>query len=109
MARSLRYDIEHTTTYEYEEEINSCVMSLCMQPRSHRRQTVNSFHMQTTPNAAFGVEFDAFGNRHHVFNIHQAHQQLDITVAAVIEHEVAESTATESCVVTGCVARTCVT
>ena len=85
MPQIMRYDIKHTTSYQYEEDINSCVMSLCMQPRNHRSQTVSSFFINTNPITSFSVEFDAFGNRHHFFDIDHPHDQLDITVSAIIE------------------------
>ena len=85
MPQIMQYDINHTTSYQYEEDINSCVMSLCMQPRNHRGQTVSSFLIHTTPITAFSVEFDAFGNRHHFFDIDHPHDQLVITVSATIE------------------------
>ena len=88
MPQIMRYDIQHTTSYQYEENINSCVMSLCMQPRNHRRQIVSSFFIHTAPVTSFSIEFDAFGNRHHYFDIHHPHQQLDITVSAVIERTI---------------------
>ena len=87
MSQIMRYDIEHTTSYQYEENINSCVMSLCMQPRNHRGQTVSNFFIRTAPATSFSVEFDAFGNRHHFFDIDHPHDQLDITVSAVIERQ----------------------
>ena len=85
MPQFMRYDIKHTTSYQYEENISSCVMSLCMQPRNHRGQTVSSFLIYTKPVTSFSVEYDAFGNRHHFFDIDHPHDQLDITVSAVIE------------------------
>ena len=91
MSRITRYNIKHTTSYQYEESINSCVMSLCMQPRNHRRQTVSDFFIHTSPVTSFSIEFDAFGNRHHFFDIHHPHIQLDITVSATIEREFHDS------------------
>lgn len=88
MAQMLKYEIHHTTAYQYEEEIESCVMSVCMQPRDHRQQVVRSFFIRTSPQASFSVEFDAFGNRHHYFDIHHPHDRLEISVSAVIEHAV---------------------
>lgn len=88
MPQIMRYDIKHTTSYQYEGDINSCVMSLCMQPRNHRKQTVSSFFIHTAPVTSFSIEFDAFGNRHHFFDIHHPHDQLDITVSAVIERTI---------------------
>ena len=88
MPQTIRYVIQHTTSYRYEENISSCVMSLCMQPRNHRGQTVSSFLIHTSPITSFSVEFDAFGNRHHFFDIDHPHDQLDITVSAVIERAI---------------------
>lgn len=87
MPQAIRFDITHTTSYQYEESIHSCVMSLCMQPRNHRYQTVSSFLINTSPVTSFSIEFDAFGNRHHYFDIHQPHNKLDITVSATIENQ----------------------
>ena len=88
MPSVIKYDINHTTSYKYEENISSCIMSLCMQPRDHGRQSVREFFIRTAPATAFSVEFDSFGNRLHYFDIHHPHNQLEITVAAKIEHAI---------------------
>ena len=83
-----RYTIEHRTMYVYEDPINSCVMLLCAQPRDYENQKVLSFSVNTLPQTQFSVEFDAFGNRHHFFDIQHPHDQLTIEVNAVVEREV---------------------
>ena len=85
MAEVLKYDIRHTTAYRYEAEMNACMFSLCMQPRNHLNQVVREFFIFTDPHTNFSVDFDAFGNAHHYFDIHQPHQSLQITVSASIE------------------------
>ena len=90
MANLLQFNINHTTTYAYDSEINSSVMSVCMQPRNHLDQVVQDFSIQTNPTAGFSIEFDAFGNRHHFFDIHRPHAALDINVRATIVREVDE-------------------
>lgn len=56
-----------------------------MQPLDHLGQVVREFRISTSPATTFSVEFDAFGNRHHFFDIHHPHRRLDITVDAIIE------------------------
>ena len=82
-----RFRINHTTTYQYEEAINSCVMMFCLQPRNHLQQSLIEFNLKVTPNAQFSIEFDAFGNRHHFCDIQHEHERLDIEVTALVEHQ----------------------
>lgn len=84
MSDTIEYQINHTTNYAYDADIASCIMSVCMEPRNHGAQSVHDFRIQTNPSASFSVEFDAFGNRHHYFDVHQPHSSLEINVQATI-------------------------
>lgn len=87
MSKTQQYRIHHTTTYQYEDEINSCVMMFCLQPRNTSHQTVREFYLKTDPATQYSVEFDAFDNRHQFCDIHQEHDQLTIQVDALVEHQ----------------------
>ena len=91
MAESIHYEINHATTYKYDADVSSCIMSVCMEPRHHTNQTVRDFRIHTHPSARFSIEFDAFHNRHHFFDIHQPHSILEIAVhATIIRQQVAD-------------------
>ncbi len=73
-----RYYIEHISRYRYETPAQSCVMTLCLQPRGDRGQSLREFEIKTEPVAALSAQTDAHGNTHHVFSLHQKHDALRI-------------------------------
>lgn len=76
------YEITHHTRYVYARPAWRSVMALCLQPRSDRRQELLAFAIATDPPAPLNAETDCFGNTRHVFNLHRAHQRIDITARA---------------------------
>ena len=76
--QGVRYNIEHLSCYRYDTPAQSCVMSLCLQPRNDRGQSLHGFELTTEPTAVLNKQTDHFGNTHHVFNLHQEHDELRI-------------------------------
>ena len=76
----VRYNIEHISCYRYTVPAQSCVMTLCLQPRDDRGQSLHGFEIRTEPAAALNAQTDYYGNTHHVFNLHQAHDALRIVM-----------------------------
>ena len=74
----VRYYIEHVSRYRYETPAQSCVMTLCLQPREDRGQSLREFEIKTEPAAALSSQTDSYGNTHHVFSLHQKHDALRI-------------------------------
>ena len=76
----VRYNIEHISCYRYTVPAQSCVMTLCLQPRDDRGQSLHGFEIRTEPAAALNAQTDYYGNTHHVFNLHQEHDALRIVM-----------------------------
>ena len=85
MIGSVRYEIEHVTSYRYRSPVRRCVMSLCLQPREDCGQRLLRFEATTAPAAPLTSERDCFGNTKHVLNIHREHEALAITTRSTVE------------------------
>lgn len=76
----MRYQISHSTTYQYAAPISLCHNIACLLPRNTPYQQVVSSYLQVTPRAASVHErVDLFGNRVHHFAIQRTHQSLTVT------------------------------
>ena len=76
----VRYHVEHVSCYRYEAPVQSCVMTLCLRPREDAGQSLQGFEIATEPTALLNAQTDCYGNTHHVFNLHQQHDELRIEV-----------------------------
>ena len=85
MAGAVRYEIEHVSRYRYTASARQCMMLLCLKPREDRGQRLLRFEIETRPPARLNPEADCFGNVRHVFNVHRAHEALEIIVRATVE------------------------
>ena len=93
MNRAVRYEIEHVSRYRYSIPARRCVMLLCLKPREDGGQRLLRFEIETRPPARLNPDTDCFGNVRHVFNVHRAHETLEITARATVETAPAPSTA----------------
>ncbi len=76
----MRFQISHSTTYQYAAPISLCHNIACLLPRATPHQQVISSYLQITPRAASVHErTDFFGNRQHHFSIQRSHQSLTVT------------------------------
>lgn len=76
----MRYQISHSTTYQYAVPISLCHNIACLLPRQTPQQQVVSSYLQITPRAAYVQErSDFFGNRLHHFAVQRTHQSLTVT------------------------------
>ena len=63
-------------------------MSLCLRPRDDQGQSLRGFEITTQPSAALSTQTDDFGNTHHVFNLHQEHDELRIVARSDVRSDV---------------------
>lgn len=73
------YEIVHQTSYSYEHEKRSSVMTVCMQPKATQWQYLDHYQLATTPESAIDIDVDPFGNTRHFFDIHRPHHRLTVT------------------------------
>ena len=73
------YEIVHETTYTYEHNKRSSVMTVCMQPKVTQWQQLDHYHLVTKPESTIDIDVDPFGNTRHFFDIHRPHNRLTVT------------------------------
>lgn len=82
----MRYEIRHTTAYEYSEEVTHCYNLGYVLPRETPRQSIIDTKIIVTPRADQAmVRHDYFHNRFYHFSIEEPHDALDVTVHSVLE------------------------
>ncbi len=68
------FQIEHVSSFQYEEPARGSLMLLRLCPRNDRNQRMLGFDLHVDPAAAPVEMQDPFGNRCHLFNIHRWHR-----------------------------------
>lgn len=101
--KAQRFDITHTTTYDYQSAVNVSHHQLRLAPRRMRRQFRFEHAISITPEpAATSLHTDYFGNEVMFVTIEGAHRQLRVTshnqvaIAPPFIPEAAETPAWES-------------
>jgi len=78
--RKLLYEITHTTTYDYLEEVSVSHHLLRLTPRHYSKQSCLAHELAITPEpGTLSVRRDYFGNPTHFVGVEIPHQQLVIT------------------------------
>lgn len=81
----MRYQITHTTEYNYERPVNACHNEAHLIPRNFPRQDCLSHQIQVDPFAPdYRERTDFFGNRVVNFSIQQPHNQLTVTATSEV-------------------------
>ena len=80
------YSVEHTTKYQYHEQVSLCHNIAALAPRNTDKQTCKAFTIIISPLPEVLEEhFDFFGNRLYYFVIEQEHEELTVTVRSQVE------------------------
>lgn len=80
-----RYEIEHSTRFEYTAPITETVMELRLRPLDGAGQRCLDFRLEISPRAPVGSFHDGYGNEVHYFNLLRAHQRVRVTSRSVVE------------------------
>jgi transglutaminase-like putative cysteine protease len=83
-----RYEIEHTTRFDYTGPITETVMELRLRPLDGAGQRCLDFHLDVSPRTKVGSYHDGYGNQVHYFNLLRAHQRVRVTTRSLVEREV---------------------
>jgi transglutaminase-like putative cysteine protease len=82
----MRYQVEHTTRYEYQGSVSLCHNQGHLLPRDTPHQVCLQSELQITPLPTDLIErCDAFGNRRVYFSVEQPHQQQQVTMLARVQ------------------------
>ena len=77
-SESSNFRVEHTSSFSYEREIKSSIMSVRLQPLENEKQQLLDFNLETDP-VSDPLRFDdAFGNICHILNIVDSHRELTV-------------------------------
>jgi transglutaminase-like putative cysteine protease len=80
------YSVEHTTKYQYHEQVSLCHNIAALTPRNTDKQTCKSFNIIISPLPEILEEHtDFFGNKLYYFVVEQEHEELTVTVKSQIE------------------------
>jgi transglutaminase-like putative cysteine protease len=80
------YSVEHTTKYQYHEQVSLCHNLAALAPRNTDKQTCKAFNIIISPLPEILEEHvDFFGNKLYYFVIEQEHEELTVTVRSKVE------------------------
>jgi transglutaminase-like putative cysteine protease len=80
------YAVEHTTKYQYHEQVSLCHNMAILAPRNTDTQTCKAFNIIISPLPEVLEEhIDFFGNKLYYFVIEQEHEELTVTVKSQVE------------------------
>ncbi|MBL7743472.1 MAG: transglutaminase family protein [Chitinophagaceae bacterium] len=80
------YSVEHTTKYQYHEQVSLCHNIAALAPRNTDKQTCRAFNIVISPLPEVLEEhIDFFGNKLYYFVIEQEHEELTVTVRSQVE------------------------
>lgn len=75
-----RYEVRHTTTYTYTEDVTASYGRACLRPREAPGQQVESNEVRISPEPdAFTEHVDLFGNVSHYLEVHTPHRELVVS------------------------------
>jgi transglutaminase-like putative cysteine protease len=81
----MKYQITHTTTYQYSQPASLSQNELFLSPRSTSRQQALQSQLQFDPEPQYlHRRIDYFGNIAHVFMVQQPHSKLSLTASSVV-------------------------
>ena len=83
-----RYSVTHRTAYTHNSFATAAWQSLHLQPRNEAAQHCESFELQVAPHPPdLASRFDYFGNKQHLFTLHEPHRELTITSRSIVRRE----------------------
>jgi len=82
-----RYEIEHTTRFDYTAPITETVMELRLRPLDGFGQRCLDFDLVVSPRARIGSFKDGYGNQVHYFNLLRGHQRVRVTSRSLVERQ----------------------
>ena len=83
----MNVNIEHETSYTYEEEVHYSIQRFCLTPPSFVGQHVHTWKLSTFPPAELHELEDGFGNLVHQMVLAKPHRSLTIRVVGMIDTE----------------------
>lgn len=90
----MRYRVRHTTQYVYKEPVSLCHNQVVSAPRPHPCQEVSELALEIEPLPAVKTRHrDFYGNNLTVFEVHEPHAELSVTIRFLVDVETAQELA----------------
>jgi len=80
-----RFEIVHTTRFEYSAPISETVMELRLKPPDGQGQRCLDFKLEVSPRVELRRFQDGYGNLAHYFNLLRDHERLRVTSHSLVE------------------------
>ena len=82
----MKYEIEHTTQYDYDAPVPVCHNIVYLMPRNTRFQTRLDYRLAVAPEPEqITTRTDYFGNTAQLYSISASHRQLRITASSTVD------------------------
>ncbi len=87
----MKYRVRHTTHYKYTDPVSLCHNQVVSLPHPHPCQEVSEAMLEIEPIPAVKTRRrDYFGNHLTVFEVHEPHEELSVTIRFLVEVQVAQ-------------------
>src|ERR1051325_2817255 len=82
----MKYRVQHTTTYAYNEMVLLCHNEVHLTPRNTAHQTRGSMQLGVAPEPAVCSDYvDYFGNNATFFTVQERHRELKVTATSDVD------------------------
>jgi transglutaminase-like putative cysteine protease len=82
----MKYRVRHTTLYKYKDPVSLCHNQVVSYPRPHPYQEVSEAMLEIEPVPAVKTRRrDYFGNTLTVFEVHEPHEELSVTIRFLVD------------------------
>lgn len=89
--KTVRYFIEHVTTYTYSAPVSISHHAAYLSPTNSAQQTIERFRLDISPRPRdISEHFDYFNNVRHQFSIIENHSELQVTMLAQVQKLIRE-------------------
>ena len=82
------YRVTHATRYAHDSTATTAWQLLHLQPKHEAAQHCDAFELRISPHPAdLAARVDYFGNKQHIFTLHEPHAELRITTRSLVRRE----------------------
>ncbi len=82
------YRVTHATRYAHDSTATTAWQLLHLQPKHEAAQHCDAFELKISPHPGdLAARVDYFGNKQHIFTLHEPHAELRITTRSLVRRE----------------------
>ncbi|MEG0260444.1 MAG: transglutaminase family protein [Lysinibacillus sp.] len=80
----MKFEIQHTNTFQYESKVDQSLNTIRLKPRGDERQRLLSYHITISPSSLIRENIDIWGNTIGTFYIPELHSELAIQSTSIV-------------------------